>query len=277
MYARPRSHRSRAQTARAKARATRLVACLLVYSAPVSTLSGLARHLGAASLAGIVAGIVVGGLLGRVAMRIAGFTSRPELAGTLTSNGNRVGEITFPGTMAIVVFVGIVGGIGGGVLYASAEPWLRSRRWKGLLFGIALFVALGFSVVDPSNVDFKRFGVTALNVALFAALFIAFGVVVAWIFERIRRTIDGTGAAARGLEIVAWSAAIGAGALAAISFVSFGGLDDPVAAALFAAAVLIPAVVRWRRLPRAVAYAAFAVPIAAGGARTLAGLRDLLP
>ena len=236
----------------------------------------LGRHLGAASLAGIVAGVVVAGVLGRIAMRVSGFTSRPELIGIETGNGNRVGDITLAGTVGLALFVGIIAGIGGGVLYASAEPWLRSRRWKGVIFGVALLAALGFTVLDPSNSDFKRLGLAPLNVGMFAAMFVAFGVAIAWLFDRIRRAIDGTGPVATGLEIVAWLSALGAGALSALIFLSFGGLDDLVPVMLFAAAGLIPPVVRWRGLPRSVAYAAFAIPFTLGAWRTLSGISQML-
>ncbi|HEV2249206.1 MAG TPA: hypothetical protein VGT60_01730, partial [Candidatus Limnocylindria bacterium] len=53
--------------------------------------AAVARHVGTATLAGIIAGIVVGGLLGRVVMRIAGFMAGPGLAGVSTANGNQVG------------------------------------------------------------------------------------------------------------------------------------------------------------------------------------------
>ena len=242
----------------------------------VSTLRGLGRHLGAASLAGIVAGVLVAGVLGRIAMRVSGFMSRPELIGIETGNGNRVGDITLAGTVGLALFVGITAGIGGGVLYASAEPWLRSRRWKGVIFGVALLAALGFTVLDPSNFDFQRFGSAPINVAMFAAMFVAFGVAIAWLFDRIRGAIDGTGPVATGLEIVAWLSALGAGALSALIFVSFGGLNSLVPAMLFAAAGLIPPVVRWRGLPRSVAYVAFALPFLVGALRTLVGLGQLL-
>ena len=107
-------------------------------------------------------------------------------------------------------------------------------------------------------------------------MFAAFGVTVAWLFDRIRHSIDGTGPFAIALLIVCWLSALLASAVAAISFFSFGGLGELLPAALFALAVLIPPVVRWRRLPRPIGYAAFGLPVAAGGLRTLDGLRQLL-
>ena len=240
-------------------------------------LRALGRHLGSAAISGVIVGVLVAGLAGRIAMRVAGFASRPELIGTLTSNGNRVGDITFEGTLALALFSGVAAGIGGGVLYASAEPWLRARRWKGLIFGTGLLAALGFTVLDAANIDFKRFGVPALNVALFAALFLAFGLAIAWSFDRIRRAVDGTGVIARPLEIVAAVAAVVVlGLSIVLLFLAPGGLSEPSTALLIAIAVLVPPIVRWRGLPRGLGYAAFAVPIAVGSIRTLSGLRDLL-
>lgn len=240
------------------------------------TLRELSRHVGAAAVSGVIAGVLVAGLAGRIAMRVAGFASRPELIGTLTSNGNRVGDITFQGTLALALFVGLAAGVGGGVLYASAEPWLRSRRWKGLIFGTGLLAALGFTVLDAANIDFKRFGVPVLNVVLFAALFLVFGVAVAWSFDRIRRAIDGTGVIARPLEIVAGLAALVALGSSIVLFISPAGLGEPSTALLIAMAVLVPPIVRWRGLPRGLGYAAFGGAIVVGSIRTLSGLRDLL-
>ncbi len=236
----------------------------------------LGQHVGAASLAGIVAGLLVAGVLGRIAMRVAGFLSRPELIGVETSNGNRVGEITLAGTITIAVFAGIGAGILGGVLYASAEPWLRRMRpWHGLVFGVALLGGIGFTVIEPANFDFQRFGNAGLNVLMFAALFVAFGVLVAWLFERIKATMARDGTAATVVEIAAWLAALLGVALAAGLFLSIGGIDDPVLLVLAAVVLLVPAIVRWRGLPRIIAYLAFASPFVVGAVRTLAGMYEI--
>lgn len=236
----------------------------------------LVRHVGTASLAGILSGMVVGGLLGRVAMRVAGLTSRPELIGVETANGNRVGDITIGGTLALVLFVGVSAGIGGGILYAAAEPWLRSRARRGLLFGAGLFAALGFTVISPGNFDFQRFGLAPLNVLLFAALFLAFGALEVFLFDRIRRAIVRAGVWATGLEIAVWLAAALACALVPFVFLSPGGLDDPVPALLFFTAALVPPLVRWRGLPRSLGYAAFGLPVLVGALRTLTGVADIV-
>ena len=238
--------------------------------------SSLVRHVGTASLAGILSGMIVGGLLGRIAMRVAGFTSRPELIGVETANGNRVGDITVEGTFALVLFVGISAGIGGGILYASAEPWLRSRARKGMVFGVGLLAALGFTFINPANFDFQRFGLAPLNVLLFAALFVAFGALVAILFDRIRAAIARPGIWATGLEIAVWLAAAAACASIPIIALSQGGLDDPVPTLLFLVAALVPPLVRWRGLPLSVGYAAFGMPVLVGAVRTLSGIADIV-
>ena len=145
-----------------------------------------------------IAGVVVGGLLGRVVMRISGFMAGPALAGVHTENGNVVGDITVAGTIALITFVGLPSGLLGGVLYALLEPWLRRLRpWHGLAYGVALLATAGFIFLDPVNFDFRRFGVPAVNVAMFAALFVLFGVATAWLFDKLRVLRAGTTARRR--------------------------------------------------------------------------------
>lgn len=235
-----------------------------------------ARHLGLASLSGILAGIVVGGLLGRVVMRISGFTAGPSLVGVTTENGNRVGDITFGGTLALVVFVGLASGVLGGIIYAITEPWLRRvRPWHGLAYGVALLLAFGFNVLDPNNFDFMRFGIPLLNVAMFAALFVIFGVAIAWLFDALSALRNGTGGMARAVDIAAWLALVPVVAALALFVGGASGIDPPVAVAVVAA-LAVPAIVRWRALPPAIGYAILAAGLLLGAAQTLRGLPSLV-
>jgi len=109
--------------------------------AAVSVLKNLGRHVGLATLAGIIAGAIVGGVGGRIAMRVTGFVAGPSVAGVTTTNGNRVGEITLGGTIGVLL-VGVALGVLGGLVYAVVEPWLRRLGpWQGLGFGVFLLVA----------------------------------------------------------------------------------------------------------------------------------------
>lgn len=242
----------------------------------MATWIAVARHLGTASLAGVLAGVVVGGLLGRVVMRISGFTAGPALVGVHTANGNRVGDITFEGTLALVLFTGLASGLVGGVIYAVVEPWLRRvRPWHGVAYGAALLLAFGFTVLDPSNFDFKRFGVPALNVAMFAALFVIFGVAIAWLFDALGALRARTGTAARAVDILAWLALVLA-VTAVVLFVGGAAGLDPLTAIVILAALLVPAIVRWRGLPPAIGYASLVGMLLLGAARTLSGLPSLV-
>jgi MFS family permease len=124
-----------------------------------------------------VAGALVGGIGGRLVMRFAALAA-PEVGGALTDNGNVIGDITFPGTMALMIFAGVGSAILGAGAYTIVGPWLpRSTVRRGLVFGGFLLAFMASTVVDPANPDFVILGDRVLNVALFSALFIAFGLV----------------------------------------------------------------------------------------------------
>jgi hypothetical protein len=243
----------------------------------MATLIAVGRHVGTASLSGIVAGIVVGGLLARVVMRISGFMAGPALVGVHTSNGNRVGDITFAGTLALVLLTGIASGLLGGIVYAVVEPWLRRVRPRhGLAYGVALFLAYGFFVLDPFNFDFRRFGVAALNVAMFAALFVIFGVATAWLFDAVKVLRAGTGAASRVVDVLAWVTLVPAVLAAVLLMSSVGGLGDPITTITIAGPLATAAIVRWRGLPEMLGYASLAAGVLIGALRTLSGLPELI-
>lgn len=152
------------------------------------------RELGIGALAGALAGILVGGIGGRIAMRISGAMSDPALVGVVrTDNGNLLGAVTLEGTFALVLFSGLFPGLLGGVVYVAARPWLRPLgRWDGLAFGLVMLAALASIAIDPFNIDFRKFGSSAVNVVMFAALFPLYGVAQAALTRRLeRRAVDG--------------------------------------------------------------------------------------
>ena len=136
----------------------------------------LIRHVGIVGLAGLVTGLVVGGIGGRVFMRVAAILADDRPFRALTENGNRVGEITFGGTVELLIFIGIFAGALGAVAYVIAEPWLT---WAGPLRGLvfsALLLAIASSVAfDPDNFDFDLLGNDPRNVLMLIALYAAFG------------------------------------------------------------------------------------------------------
>src|SRR5438045_7188082 len=148
------------------------------------------REIAAGSLSGIVVGIVVGGLGSRLVMRLSAIAAGSGVQGMTTANGNRVGEITVDGTMALIIFAGVFAGIFGGLLYASVRPWLAPfARWRGLVFGLGVLCLAGSLILDAANSDFIVLRPPLLNVAMFAALFLIFGIAIAPMFDRTLRAL----------------------------------------------------------------------------------------
>lgn len=148
--------------------------------------AALLRALGIGVLVGLGAGFVVGGIGSRHAMKVVALTAGPAAQGLITENGNRIG--VFTADTGFLLFFGTFLGVFGGLLYVAARPWLpRAGRWRGLAFGALLLATCGTAIIERENFDFHRFGIPALNIALFAALFLLFGLVVAPLADRADR------------------------------------------------------------------------------------------
>lgn len=131
--------------------------------------------------AGAVSGVLVGGFGARLMMRIMAATSGDRAQGLLTQADERVGRISVGGTLAILLFVGLLTGIGGGLVFVLVRRWLPRRPWQaGALFGLLglLLLAPG-DPLDPSNRDFLILRPVPLAVALIVMLFVAGGVTLA--------------------------------------------------------------------------------------------------
>jgi hypothetical protein len=146
--------------------------------------SALARSLAGCVAAGVVVGLLVAGLGSRVVMRILALADA-DARGTITENGNRVGDITVGGTLGLVVFVGIPSGVAAGLIVFLARRWLPPRRvWRGLALSLVLLALLGGTVLDADNVDFRLLQPVGLAVALFGALFFLAGSALAMLADR---------------------------------------------------------------------------------------------
>ena len=248
----------------------RLIARVLA----VQSLSVLGRQVGLATLAGIIAGGIVGGVGGRIAMRVTGFVAGPPLVGITTTNGNRVGDITLGGTIGVLL-VGVALGVLGGLVYAVLEPWLRRfRPWQGFAFGAFLLVAAGVSVLDPVNSDFSRFGSAALNVAVFGALFLLFGILIAWVFERLPAIAAQSGTR-RFVVGLGWLALLLTGALLLLSASGLGTSPDALPTLVTVGSLSVAALALWRKVT-ALGYAALGLLLLAGAARLVSALPVLL-
>ena len=109
------------------------------------------------------------------------------MQGALTEAEAPVGEITAGGTVFLIFFGGFFG-IAGGLIYPGIRPWISGAgRWRGVVYGVFLLATLGGVVIEGDNKDFHLFGPPLLNIAMFASLFIPFGVVVSPLFDRLAR------------------------------------------------------------------------------------------
>jgi len=241
------------------------------------------RGLAAAGAAGILIGVPAG-LVSRAIMKVSALAGGPVVAGVHTSNGNVVGDFTADGTLALVILAGVVPAISAALLYLAVRPWLlRLGAWRGLALGAYGLALTGFSVLEPGNNDFVRFGPPALNVAMFAALFIAVGIAVAPITDVSLRIAAHP---SRGQLALLWPGALLAALLVFAGMASvagaweartrgehFGGSD---AAALLFLSAAVGFLAQWSRTARPFALAMLAALLACGAWITASAIRLLL-
>jgi hypothetical protein len=156
---------------------------LLAEGRPVVETSGRAaldglRTLAVAATAGVAAGVLVAGLGGRLVMRILGATSGDAAQGRVTEADEVVGEITAGGTVGLVIFVGVFGGIFTALAFVVVRRWLPTTAGPaGLVAGVLLLGTIGVGdAMSPDNVDFAILRPTWLAVTLIVVVALLFGV-----------------------------------------------------------------------------------------------------
>jgi MFS family permease len=158
-----------------------------IESRPLGSAATFVHTVAVAALAGAVAGIIAGGLCGRLAMRVTAIMATSAEQGTLTEAEERVGEISVGGTIALIVFGGMLAGIIGGFVYAACEHWFRGfGPWRGVAFGIFLLATLGWAVIEGDNFDFSSLGAVSVNLIMFSAIYLLFGVLLVPFFDWTR-------------------------------------------------------------------------------------------
>jgi hypothetical protein len=137
-------------------------------------------YIGASLVAGVAAGVLAAGAGGRLMMRLLAETS-PDVQGSLTEAGEKIGEITIGGTLAFIFFAGIPAGVLSGALYALVAPVLPRGRARGIVLGVLLLI-LAATRIDPlrsDNVDFLLLDPAWLAVLGFSVLALFQGMLVA--------------------------------------------------------------------------------------------------
>jgi hypothetical protein len=146
----------------------------------VAGLRSLAGCLGA----GLLVGVLVAGLGSRLVMRALALAD-DDARGIVTENGNVVGETTFGGTLALVVFIGIAMGYFAGLIVFAVRRWLpASSPWRSLALSLVLLALLGGQVLDAGNTDFRLLDPAGLAVALFGLLFLVAGFALVTLADR---------------------------------------------------------------------------------------------
>jgi hypothetical protein len=149
----------------------------------------IVRDIARAALAGLIVGVVVLGGGGRVVMRLIAMLD-PSSLGLLTENGNRIGDVTIAGTLALVLFGGIAVGLASSVVWVAIQDWIPGRGSRRVLIAMPIAVALtAFQLVRPENVDFRIVGPTPLVLAILlvhvAIAGAAFAAVAEWLDRRL--------------------------------------------------------------------------------------------
>jgi hypothetical protein len=162
--------------------------------------AGILRDVARGGLAGLIATTIVGGVGGRLVMRVAALLN-PEATGLRTENGEVVGAITANGTLALIVFGGLLGGLAVGVVWVVVSPWLPGHGLRRWLLATPIAVALGGSfLVRSSNPDFAILEPDSLLITLLLGLVAVIGFAVAWLDERLERALPhAAGGASRAL------------------------------------------------------------------------------
>lgn len=143
-----------------------------------------------AVVSGLGSGVLLAGAGGRLAMRLLAATAGDAAQGRLTEAEETVGEITVGGTIGFIVFTGLFFGGASGALYLLVRRWLPHGRLGGVAFGGLLLVLLATRTepLRADNPDFEIVGPSWLAVAVFTALVMAHGMLVAALAGRYSRT-----------------------------------------------------------------------------------------
>ncbi|MBA3524711.1 MAG: hypothetical protein H0T85_09215 [Geodermatophilaceae bacterium] len=142
-----------------------------------------------ATVAALGAGLFAG-VGGRLVMRLLAATS-PEARGRITDAGEVVGDISVDGTIGLIVFGGVFAGVLCVVPYLLLRRWLPPGYLGGASFGLLALLLVGTrrDPLRPDNVDFTILGPDWAALLTFAALAVAFGVLMAALAARFGRSL----------------------------------------------------------------------------------------
>lgn len=124
---------------------------------------------------GIPAGVLMVGLGSRVAMLLLRLTSPASVKGLQSDDDFTIGQVTFSGTVNLLMLGASIGVIGA-CTYRAVAPWLIGPLWfRRLTTGLAAGAVGGSMLVHADGIDFNVLKPTWFAIALFVALPAMFG------------------------------------------------------------------------------------------------------
>ena len=172
----------------------------------VSPSREILRDIARGGFAGAIVGVVVAGLGGRLVMRLAAIL-QPGAVGALSENGNRIGDITFLGSLGLVV-VGLVIGLAGGTIWVVVSPWTPGTGLRRAIITLPMAVALGsFFLIEGDNRDFQILQhdpvVVASLIVLVALVGLTLPLTYDWLGRRLPHATSGRSGATWPYAIIA--------------------------------------------------------------------------
>jgi hypothetical protein len=210
------------------------------------------RGVAVALVAGFWAGALVTGPAVRLAMRLLAVTGGDDAQRRFTEADEIVGRVDVGGSIALVVFGGILPGLLSGGIYVLVRRLLPAGAWGGVVFGLLHLVvaATRLDPLRPDNADFDLVGPGWLAVVTFGLAAVAHGMAVAAFAARYSAALPPATPATR----AAWVRALGPLVLPVLLLVPFFVVALQLAVGLVVAVVMgrLPGVMRAVRSPRVV-------------------------
>lgn len=187
---------------------------------PVRTrFAAIAQRTSGMMAAAVVASILVPGMGGRLLMRLLAATSGDRAQGRLTDAEEIVGDVTFGGTLAFVIFIGLVGGLMSLGLFVLLRRWMPVRSVFAGLAAAGIgggLLARPSGLIDPDNRDFRILSPTWLAIACAVAVIVLYGMLLVALVDRWATTWPPPGRSTAGVLSVLPGAVVFAVAAAAI-------------------------------------------------------------
>ena len=156
-----------------------------------SVATGYLRGVALGIVGGFWAGALVTGPAVRLIMRLLAVTAGDDAQGRLTEAEEVVGDIDVGGTIALIVFGGVLTGLLSGAVYVLVRRWLPTGWLGGVAFGL-LHLVVAATVIDPlrpDNPDFDLVGPGWLSVVTFGAACVIHGLAVMAFTNRYSRLV----------------------------------------------------------------------------------------